>query len=283
MMMINVRTAGSLPLTMAFLVGCGDETGELTVTTYGEDFIEVEIPTAAGPDDEGFVDGFRLTYDRFLISLGLLTIADRDGEVGAEMTEARVFDMTRSGPHAVARFSEIGARRWDDVSLEVEPPTTAVAGNATADDVSQLVDGGWSSYVEGSATDGQSTWTFAWGFDTNTRYEECREASGQAGVVVPAGGSANVEITVHGDHFVYDDLQSDDAVLRFRALAEADANADGEITLEELDAVSLDRLPSDQYGTGGDGSVVTLRDYVTSLSSSLIHFQGEGDCVQRRR
>ena len=265
------------------LVACGGGTGELSVTTYGEDFIEVEIPTAAGPDDEGFVDGFRLEYDRFLIALGPLRVADRAGDVGAELTETRVFDMTQPGPHAVESFAEIDARRWDRVSVDVAPAADAVAGNAAAADVALMNDRSLSSYVEGTATDGTETYTFAWAFDTDTRFERCRDANGQMGVVVPTGGSANVEITVHGDHFVYDDLQSDDAVLRFRALADADANGDFDITLEELDAVTLDRLPADQYGTGGDGSVATLRDYVESLSRSLIHFQGEGDCEQTRR
>lgn len=264
-------------------LACGGGTGELTMTTDGEDFIEVEIPTAAGPDDEGFVDGFRLEYSRFLVALGPIRVADRDGDVGAEVAEARIFDLTQPGPHLIQRFDEVDARRWDRVSVDVAPASDAVAGNATDGDVAFMNERGLSSHVEGTATNGAESYAFSWSFATDTRFERCQEADGQLGVVVPTGGSANVEITVHGDHFVYDDLQAEDAVLRFRALADADGDADGDITLEELAAVTLDRLPADQYGTGGDGAVVTLRDYVESLSRSLIHFQGEGDCAQTRR
>lgn len=266
-------------------LACGDEPGQLSVTTYGEDFIEVEIPTASGPDDEGFVDGYRLEYSRFLLALGPIRVADRSDAVGAELDQQQIFDLTAPGPHPVIAFEEIDAQRWDRISVEVGPASNAVAGNATAADVELMNTNGYSSHVEGTATNGQDTYTFTWSFSTDTLYTDCQDANGQMGVVVPTGGSANMEITVHGDHFVYDDLQADDAVLRFQALADADAqgDGDGEITLEELDAVTLDRLSADQYGTGGDGSIVTLRDYLETLSRNLLHFQGEGDCSQVRR
>ena len=101
-------------------------------------------------------------------------------------------------------------------------------------------------------------------------------------MVVPSGGTATMELTVHGDHLFYDDLQSDEAVLRFTAFAEADGRGDGDriVTLEELAAVDLTTLPAEQYGTGGAASIVTLRDFVAALTRALIHFQGEGDCRQ---
>lgn len=274
---------GSLGLSAG---ACGEDgTGEISVNTYGEDFIEVEIPQASGREDEGFVDGFRLAYDTFLVALGPVRIADRNGDLGAEMAGARVFDMTPAGPHSVVTFSDVDARRWDRVSVGLSPAQDAGAGNASAADVQFMNDMGYSTYVEGSATDGTKTFTFAWGFQTNTLFDRCQDANGQLGLVVPTGGRVNMEITVHGDHFVYDDLQDPDAELRFRALADADVegNGDGEVTLEELDAIDLSRLPADLYGTGGDGSVVTLRDYVEALSRTLIHFQGEGDCEQQRQ
>jgi len=87
-----------------------------------------------------------------------------------------------------------------------------------------------------------------------------------------------VEFTVHGDHLFYDDLQSSDPSLRFDAMARADADKDGEVTLEDLAKVDLTTLPAVQYGTGSSGSVKNLRQFVEALSRTLIHYQGEGHC-----
>jgi TonB family protein len=96
----------------------------------------------------------------------------------------------------------------------------------------------------------------------------------------PAADAGFVELTVHGDHLFYDDLQSEEAVLRFQALADADANQDGDITLAELDAVPLYTVPlsNGSYGTGALGNVNTLGDYERTLSRTIGHYRGEGSC-----
>jgi hypothetical protein len=94
----------------------------------------------------------------------------------------------------------------------------------------------------------QVTKTFHWGFQTKTQYRDCQQAeeSGQAleGLVVTEGGNDVAELTTHGDHFFYDRLaeSSDPAIktsLRFEEKAAADADEDGEITLEELAQAKL--------------------------------------------
>ena len=99
-------------------------------------------------------------------------------------------------------------------------------------------------------------------------------------MLVTNGGAQNVELTVHGDHVFYDDLQSEEAVPRFQALADADANSDGLITLEELDQVPLYTIPVEKgtYGTGALGNVNTLGDYERTLSRTIGHYRGEGSC-----
>lgn len=74
----------------------------------------------------------------------------------------------------------------------------------------------------------------------------------------------------------------EDSALRFTAFADADLNNDNIITLEELEEVDLTDLPTGQYETGGDLSIVNLRQYVEAQTNSLIHFNGEGDCDQQR-
>lgn len=76
---------------------------------------------------------------------------------------------------------------------------------------------------------------------------------------------------------------SEEAKIRFQALADADKNNDGEITLVELGMVDLTSLPVDQYGTGGASAVKNLHDFVNALSRTLGHYRGEGECEPHAR
>ena len=274
------RTAAVTALA-AGAMACGDSEGNLTVTTYGEDFIEVQIPSASGPDGEGFVDNAVVTYSKFLVSFTDLRVANRDDEVGATLGAVGVWDLTLSGPHQMTELS-LGAETWDNVGITIQPNASAAPGNAAADDVTDLVANGASVRTVGTAVYEGTTYSFDWYFTTATQYRNCVDGDGVAGVVVPDGGQVSMEITVHGDHLFFDDLQAEGSALRFAAMAGADANNDQVLTLEELAGVDLTDLPSDQYGTGGDSSIVNLRQYVEAQTNSLIHFNGEGDCDQQR-
>ena len=127
----------------------------------------------------------------------------------------------------------------------------------------------------------------SWGFPINTLYEKCEHPDLGEGVTVPNGGEETVQLTIHGDHLFFDDLQSPDAKMRFDAIAAADKagilGADGQVTLEELALVDLTELPPEQYGTGGASNVRTLRDFVTALVRTVGHYRGEGECSPRVR
>lgn len=249
--------------------------GTLTLTTWGEDYIEKEIPAS---EVEG---GASITFSKFLMTLSELRVADGGGALGGEVSEQKVFDLVPAGPHELAVFADIGAKRWDAISVRVAPASGAVAGNAGAADVQLMNQQGLSLYVEGQIRPATGNpLSFAWGFDTATRYESCEDADGKLGVVVPTGGSATAQLTMHGDHFFYDSLQGD-AKLRVEALIAADADQNGDISLAELAAVDLTTLPPDQYDTAGDGSVKTLADFIRALTRTVVHYQGEGHCASR--
>lgn len=254
------------------LAACGGQTGTMTLTTWGEDYIEQQIPATA------FADSAEVRFSKFLVVLRDIEVATSDGEVADVALDPLVVDVHQPGPHTLTTLTDIPAQRWDAVGVTLAPASEASALNASAADVDLMTSQGYSVYVEGSATLGGDSYSFAWGFTTATRYSDCTESSGGAGAVVPAGGSVTVELTVHGDHLFYDDLQSEDPSLRLAALAAADADSDSDITLAELAAVDLTTLPLGQYGTGGDGSVGDLRAFVTALTRTLVHFQGEGHC-----
>lgn len=269
-------------LGLVLLSACGPGAGDLTVSVYGEDFIEQLIPAASSSDDEGLVDGYTIRYSKFLIVLADLTVADRHGEVAATEPKLQVWDVHAPGPHRLATFTDLPAGRWDAVSIAMRRAAGAVAGNASESDVALMNDGGYSIYAAGTADRGDDTYAFAWGFDAETRFVDCVDADEQPGVTIPTGGRAAMQITIHGDHLFYDDLQSEDPSLRFEAIAAADTNEDFEVTLTELAAIDLTSLPSDRYGTGGAPDVNDLRAFEAALTQTFVHFQGEGHCDQRR-
>jgi len=274
-----------LGLSCLGLVACSDGTGNVTFTTYGEDFIEKEIPAAVG-DEAGFVDGWTVRFEKFVVVLSEVKVETRD-EVGAQQTQARVFDVHKPGPVVVESFKDLDAKEWDEISYAIAPVATAVTGNADAADVERMKTEGLSVLVVGKATKGGVTKEFDWGFKTNTLYERCESPELGAGVTVPKDGEETVQLTIHGDHLFFDDLQSPEAKMRFDAMAAADklgiAGADGVVTLEELAAVDLTELPAEQYGTGGAGNVRNLRDFVTALVRTAGHFRGEGECSPKAR
>jgi len=270
-------------LCTALLTACGGDeagTGTVDVSVWGEDFIEEEIPASE------LVDGWSVTFDRFLVVVGDVTFANADGGE-ASLPGLSVFNLVMPGPHAMGSTEPIEATSWQSVGyrLAVATADTTAHASATDDDLLLMQDGGYDVYVEGSATNGTDTKTFRWGFTSGVRYSDCVDVRGgqdTKGVVVTTGSSIPMQITIHGDHFFYDDLQSSDAQRRFDNLAAADADMDGEVTLDELSQVPLANLPLDNgpYGVGAS-DVNDLGGYVRAAAHTLGHFNGEGHCVDR--
>lgn len=283
-----------VPLALLLLgaTACSDAgEGTASFTTWGEEYIEEEIPS--DPSGEGgFVDGWSVRYDKFLVAFHGITVADADGKVAAEQQGSILVDNTQPGKKELVSFRKLEAKHWDRVSYQIKPPTQdTTLVSASEADLKLMLDHGYSIYVEGTAekeVDGTLvTKSFHWGFDTKTQYRDCQQAeeSGQAieGLVVTEGGDDKSELTTHGDHFFYDRLaeSADPAVktsLRFEEKAAADADDDGEITLEELGKAKLNLK---LYNPSGF-EVANLGEFMTALSRTVGHFRGEGECVVAR-
>jgi len=204
------------------------------------------------------------------------------------MAGSMLFDNTVPGVKPIIQFEGVAARAWDRVSYENAPVTddTALAPDVSEDDKALMIDGGFSLYASGTASTDVVEKRFAWGFTVGSRYNEChseQDGRDEAGVVVTNNGTVEVELTTHGDHLYYDRLQSspDPSVvtsLRFDALAAADADDDGEVTLEELDATPLDVRLYDPSGL----QAANLGAFVSQLARTVGHFRGEGECTISR-
>lgn len=197
-----------LPLFMLtssiFSLGaCGDEAneGDVTVTVYGEDFIELGIPA------EEMADGWSVTFNRFEVTVDEVMVG------GVEMPAADPIDISA------------------DTGGAGHPIANAVVPAGTHTDSSFAI-----TRVElsGSASKEGMTKTFDWVFDQETHYSGCETTT-----EVSDGETATFQITVHADHFFYDSLVAEEPQVVFQALADADADEDDVITRAELEATDI--------------------------------------------
>lgn len=281
-----------LALLGAASAGCGDNgdptgsggEGAVSFTTWGEAYVEQGIP----PDPDGlvgFVDGWTVTYEHFLVNFADITVADEIGTVAARMPGGKLFDNHVPGVKSIVDFDGVAAEAYTRVSYAIVPPTDEGEVDASVEpDLRQrMIEEGFSVYVEANAARGEETHHFAWGFPISTRYVDCHSQQGgrdEEGFVVTNNTTLRAELTTHGDHLYYDRLQSspDPAVqtsLRFDAIAAA-AGGRTEITLEDLDAVSMATLVG-TYDLSGIRAR-TLGEFVTHLVRTVGHFRGEGEC-----
>lgn len=279
---MNLKSQSSLNCILRLLCVCGlivssfacsSGEGTLSLTTWGEAFIEDKIPASE------VADGWQITFHKFLIVLGGLQIASKDGTQGPSYPDLRLFDLHKKGPHSWASGKKLKAGTWDALTYKVVPATRdTVKGNALDTDLQFMKEKAYAIYLEGSATKGSVTKKFSWGFKTSTTYSNCKPQNPS----IQANSTATFQMTIHADHFFYDDLENPDAKVRFDAIAAADKNNDGEVTLAELAAITGTAFASlDHYGVGRFSKVKDLKAFVTQLSQTLGHIDGEGHCDVR--
>jgi hypothetical protein len=290
MKFLQFATLAIAATSLILVAACSDAaagSGKVAFTTWGEEYIEQEIPSAT------FADGWTIKYTKYLVVFrGVQVGSGRDAvtatSVATRMPASKLIDHTKAGRKALYSAS-IPAQAYDRVSYEISPADAQTENvNAAAADQAMMLQNGYSIFIEATATKAAVAKRFAWGFKTATLYDRCEgEISGKltSGVVVTNGGTDTAELTIHGDHFYYDDLQSPSAKVRFDNIAAADADNNGEITFDELAKVKLAALPASNgpYGVGSAANVVTLADFVTGLSRTIGHYRGEGECFAKAK
>lgn len=277
----GARLVAALALMGAGALHCSSENqgkGAAAFSTWGEGYIEDQIPASE------FEDGWSVRYDRFLIVIRSIDVADDTGNVVAMLEHPRLVNHKQPGVKPIVTFPNLDAKNYGRVSYAIGPISNDTELlSATDDDRALMAAGGYSVYVEGVAEKQGSTKRFAWGFTDTTLYVNCTgdiDGKEVAGVQIRTGGTDAAEITIHGDHLFYDDLQSPDAKLRFDNIAAADQDQNGEVTMDELAAVRLASIPESagSYGTGSASHVGDLGAFVRALTRTIGHFRGEGHC-----
>lgn len=291
---MNKRPLLAAASLAASLVACN--------SPIGPDVGELEITTTAPTIEQGFTtaDGWAIKYDRFLVSLTSLEVAGATDLVLTSSTTSTIFDQVQTGfpPDSPARKVLLSstnrtARAWEDVHFSIGPAVpndeeaelfTTVLGNVAEADVTAMQTEGLSLLVSATATKGAEVKKLEWRFTTDTLYGNCSSTvNGQVvpGVIVPPNGLGSADIMMRGDVLFADDL-TNPASARFDAIAAADADANGVVTLDELAAVDLEALRTSSglpYATGAS-TVTDLRGFTEALSQHLVaRFRDNGACT----
>lgn len=239
------------------------ETGAYSITVYGEEFIEDKIPAAD-------TDGWEIKFEKFLIAV------DQVKAKPASATGAALFDLTKPSNgegHLLAEFAQAEAGAAAPLSYRIAPNTSFSAGNVTDEaDKLAFISAGASIMVKGSASKDGVTKTFSWVFKTTTTYEDCQTVA----KVQPGSTTASSQLTIHADHFFYDDLVSEEPNVAFSLVAQADADGDGEVTQAELEAQDI--TTQERYQVGNSTDVKNLWQFIQAQTKTLGHIDGEGHC-----
>lgn len=279
----------TLALSTALLAACGSGTGTVQFTIWGE-----EGATQGFPNDElSLVDGWAISFDHWVTSVGGIELADAREQVVFADDGRYVVDLVAALDPRPIVDAELEAARYK-VSYSFVPPAAGATELGPVDGaiVAEMIANGWNTFVEGRATKSGETVTFRWGMRNPARYQFCRNGIDDTdGVAVPDGGEVEAGIFVHVDHLFWDRLGTEEAELRFDAIA-GWKDATGAVPFDDLQNAMIANLRDRggapildangqplRYDDAGLG-YPRLRDFIAFSTSQQAHLNGEGRCTR---
>ena len=245
-------------------------------------------------------DGWQISFERLLVSLGGAGLSARGvGGRGADDTLCnsyagagyeRLFDFTVGGQQ---KLSDIYGLGTCGVRLRLRSPgsDSLLGEGVTADDLAFMrvegtdaiiTSGRRTVYLRGRATRGAVTKRFEWTFRVGVSLHGCAGA-GDVGfasdVVLTSNEVLPLPLIVHGEELFHASL-ADDSPLRFDPIAEADADGDQNITLDELADVAGPVPESDGGIASSDGGTPTLEAFLyEGLVPRMVRIGDSAACV----
>lgn len=289
---------GALVTSLVTVTACSSDggssssgKGSVQIFVVPEDSIAQGLEP--GADEENIQDGWTITYDRYLVTIG--NFRARRTDTNATLVDPTIWVLDLKGAptsgYVTTVLDDVDAVRWDKFGYDVAnaaPGVKTMAPTKQAD-VDLMVANGWSVYFEGHGEKDGKRIAFAWGFRAGTSFDDCASPDGITGFAVPKGGTVQVKPTLHGDHQFFDNVTQGVEITKRLAqwLETCDADDDQNLTLDELKrcnvAVALPQPPYDLTGIrdqDGDGKI-SVYDYVDSQVRTFGDFQGDGECPTR--
>ena len=247
------------------------------------------------------MDGWHISFERLLIGIGdagLGSPGNGDGNIYysactsyANARYERLFDVTVGGRQPLSDIYGLGTC---GVSFSVTVPAwrdTPRGAGVSAKDLAFMRDSAHTTaesnhsrsvYVRGQATRDTTTKRFDWSFGVPYFLRGCVGAGGvgfASDVVLTSGAELSLPVVIHGEE-LFRENRSDESPLRFDALAEADADGDQMITLEELRGVVDTSTEADAGFTSADGGAQSIRDLVYyGLALRMMRLRDSGPCL----
>jgi len=255
-----------------------------TRPTPGRVYVTAE-GSAATTSGFSTADGWDVHFERLLAGIGNVSL---DGESCNDYANAgyrRLFDFTVPGAAKLGEAYGLGAC---DIVLNLAPPSQdALLGKGvSASDLEfmrKLPDGlppldpnlpfepsslRTGVYMRGFAARGGVTKRFEWKFTGRFKLGDCAsgpEEKPTSAVNLSGGDDKRPAITFHGEDLFLADADA----LRFNLFEAADANSDGDITLEELSSAPA---PDDEEDAGVEDADAGVADGGLSDLSGLALF-----------
>ena len=315
----NIAVCG-FAFVIAGAPACGDEesvgTGTLTVLLESEDTITGGL--RPGNETENIRDGWTVTFGRYIAAVGDIDLhLATDESIEAKLDDVFVVDLTQvpSAGFALWQPIELRAGRWEfNYSTPGAADGTTRHESVSEADYDEMLTNDWTYLIDGTLTqsNGEScpptalanpgTRTpngnmkggddcydvpmirFAFGASAETIFGPC-EIDEVPGFAISANGQGAVAATIHGDHIFFNGFPegNEGGVIRLAQwLADSDLNLDGNVTQQELEAITPSQLPEidDRYQLGGSPitPLNTMYDFVLSQLKTQGHYQGEGEC-----
>lgn len=271
--------------------GCGESarpTGSLSVFIQAEDTITEGLEAGTGP--EQIVDGWSVTFDKYLVAIGHLHMRRMGGGGSFEEHDEIVTDLRRI-PESGRPFA-MGANLPEGrYSFEYRTPIAEMSMERDAAvsqaDFDRMVAEGCTYLIVGSATNGMRTIRFDLCLAAETIYE-CSSMEGVEGIAIAAGANSAF-MTIHGDHLFFNGFpEGAEGGVRRRAgwlaLVDDATGRDGLVTKADLERTPVSILPASDYALSGapqvDGMpIMNMATYARAQLMTQGHLNGEGECL----
>jgi hypothetical protein len=278
-------------IVSSLAIGCGSSStggsgeGNLSVVLEAEETIVAGIDSGTG--EENILDGFDITFSKYIVSIGNVAMSQLSGANPQSSPDVVIAEFTSLGSFPeLTSFNGIPTGQYTKFGFETPAPEADVVNLNQVDeaDFDAMIANGWSYIIEGTITDVETeeSKAFLIEADVPTVYSDCAVDDMEPGVNVTSNSS--VDVTLHGDHIVFNGFPEEEAQVMRLAQWLWDIEDDGDGVLTQADfeaATNVEELfPAPTYTlTGGPiEPIENAWDFIRAQLGTQGHIRGEGEC-----